>query len=53
VLWTLADHAGTLAFYAAEGFHPDGAQRVESGWDARLVRLRQSLAPAPERMAPE
>lgn len=42
VLWTLADHIATRAFYDAEGFRPDGAERTEGKDGARVVRLRQS-----------
>jgi GNAT superfamily N-acetyltransferase len=43
-LWTLADQAATRAFYAAEGFVPDGGRRGYGDDDGvELVRLSASL----------
>lgn len=45
-LWTLAEHAGTRAFYAREGFTPDHrGQRRHHGTGANLVRLRAEFTP--------
>ena len=46
VLWTLADHGATLAFYTAEGFRPDGAERPPDATFPRLIRLRAPVGDA-------
>ncbi len=39
-LWVAQDNPRARAFYARNGFHPDGASHVETGWeDLREVRL--------------
>jgi GNAT superfamily N-acetyltransferase len=44
MLWTLAEHAGTRAFYACEGFTPNhGPGRRHRGTGPRLVRLWATL----------
>ena len=43
VLWTLTDHVATRAFYRAEGFRPDGAERPANRTSAGLIRLRAEV----------
>jgi GNAT superfamily N-acetyltransferase len=44
-VWTFADNQRANAFYADQGFAPDGAERTEEAWaEIRELRYRRSLA---------
>jgi GNAT superfamily N-acetyltransferase len=43
-VWSFADNERANAFYASEGFEPDGAERREAVWaDVLEVRYRRPL----------
>jgi GNAT superfamily N-acetyltransferase len=44
-LWTFAANQRANAFYANQGFVPDGAERTEEAWaEIRELRYRRALA---------
>ncbi|MBM0235983.1 GNAT family N-acetyltransferase [Micromonospora sp. ATA32] len=43
-LWVFAGNAAARAFYAAQGWTPDGGTRVEEAYGEPEVRLRRNLA---------
>jgi GNAT superfamily N-acetyltransferase len=44
-VWSFAANDGANAFYASQGFAPDGGERTEEAWGhIREVRYRRALA---------
>jgi RimJ/RimL family protein N-acetyltransferase len=50
-LWVFADNQRARAFYARNGFRPDGAGKLDPGTDLWEIRLVRRAADAPTRLA--